>query len=120
MTQQDLIAQVAQSTPSKIIFLVIDGLGGLPHPDTGKSELETAYTPNLDRLAARAMCGLTGSGIARIESGGRTNLPVATLLKLSHGIGISIEELAAASQQAEAAKLDAAIGGILKELGYGG
>ena len=59
MSRQDLIAQVAHPTPSKIIFLVIDGLGGLPHPDTGKSELETADTPNLDSLASQAMCGLT-------------------------------------------------------------
>ena len=40
-------------------MLVVDGLGGLPHPDTGKSELETAATPNLDRLASDSACGLT-------------------------------------------------------------
>ena len=44
-----LISQVSRSTDSKIVFLVIDGLGGLPHPDTGKAELETASTPNLDQ-----------------------------------------------------------------------
>ncbi|HWO93959.1 MAG TPA: phosphoglycerate mutase, partial [Dehalococcoidia bacterium] len=43
----------------KIILLVADGLGGLPHPDTGRSELETAHTPNLDALARESMCGLT-------------------------------------------------------------
>jgi 2,3-bisphosphoglycerate-independent phosphoglycerate mutase len=42
---------------AKIVLLVIDGLGGLPHPDTGKSELETATLPNLDRLAATGSSG---------------------------------------------------------------
>ncbi len=47
------------STSSKIIMLLVDGLGGLPHPDTGLSELETAHTPNLDQLAQESACGLT-------------------------------------------------------------
>ena len=53
------ITELCNPTPSKIVMLVVDGLGGLPHPDTGKSELETAATPNLDRLAADSACGLT-------------------------------------------------------------
>ena len=32
-------------------MLVADGLGGLPLEQGGKTELETAVTPNLDRLA---------------------------------------------------------------------
>ncbi|NKB69189.1 MAG: 2,3-bisphosphoglycerate-independent phosphoglycerate mutase [Candidatus Latescibacteria bacterium] len=44
---------------SKILMLVIDGLGGLPHPDFGgESELERARLPNLDRLASGGSCGL--------------------------------------------------------------
>src|SRR3989442_5494314 len=37
----------------------MDGLGGLPHPDTGRTELETAYTPHLDMIARGSACGLT-------------------------------------------------------------
>ncbi len=54
-----LMRELSQSTPSKIVMLVIDGLGGLPDAKTGKTEMETAKTPNLDRLAARGMCGLS-------------------------------------------------------------
>ena len=42
----------------KIVLVVMDGLGGLPDPKTGRSELETAATPNLDRMAGRASLGL--------------------------------------------------------------
>ncbi len=50
---------LCRPTPSKIIMLVVDGLGGLPDPETGKSELESAALPNLDRLARQSACGLT-------------------------------------------------------------
>ena len=53
------IHDVVRSTPSKIIMLVVDGLGGVPHPETGKSELESAYLPNLDALCRKSACGLT-------------------------------------------------------------
>ena len=50
---------ICRRTDSKIVLLVVDGLGGLPHPETGRSELETATTPNLDALASTSACGLT-------------------------------------------------------------
>lgn len=50
---------MAIESPGKIVLLVMDGLGGLPHPETGKTELETARTPNLDRLAEEGICGLS-------------------------------------------------------------
>lgn len=58
MMELEQIKDVAKSTPSRIVLLVIDGLGGLPHPETGRTELETARTPNLDRLAREGICGL--------------------------------------------------------------
>ena len=62
----ELIKSISRSSPTKIVLLVIDGLGGLPRPETGKTELETASTPNLDKLAAKGVCGLSdpvGPGI---------------------------------------------------------
>ncbi len=55
----DLARQLSVPGQSKILLLVMDGLGGLPHPETGRTELETAQTPNLDALAAESACGFT-------------------------------------------------------------
>lgn len=54
------------ASKSKIFLLVFDGLGGLPHPKTGRTELETARTPTLDSWAAEGATGLhdpVGPGI---------------------------------------------------------
>ena len=60
MNQLDLVRELAEKADTKIVMLVADGLGGLPLEPGGKTELETAATPNLDRLAAR---GTSGSSI---------------------------------------------------------
>ncbi|MBI4591010.1 MAG: 2,3-bisphosphoglycerate-independent phosphoglycerate mutase [Candidatus Rokubacteria bacterium] len=54
----ELIRSLVVPNTTKLVLLSLDGLGGLPHPDTGKSELETARIPNLHALAARSACGL--------------------------------------------------------------
>jgi len=59
MISLNLIKEISRPSATKIVLLVIDGLGGLPNPETGRTELETAYTPNLDQLAAKGICGLT-------------------------------------------------------------
>ena len=51
MSNFELISSISKKTSSKIVFLVVDGLGGLIHHDIGMTELEAASTPNLDRLA---------------------------------------------------------------------
>ncbi len=58
MVNLEIIREISRPSPAKIVLLVIDGLGGLPNPATGKTELETANTPNLDKLAAKGICGL--------------------------------------------------------------
>ena len=73
----ELIKEIARPSPTNIVLLVIDGLGGLPNPETGKTELETANTPNLDKLATKGICGLTdpvGSGITPGSSPGHLAL----------------------------------------------
>lgn len=54
----DFLKNVIAPAQTKIVLLVMDGLGGLPLEPGGKTELETAHTPNLDALAARAALGL--------------------------------------------------------------
>lgn len=52
---------------TKIVMLILDGLGGLPKEHGGKTELEAAHTPNMDALAARSALGFSspaGPGIA--------------------------------------------------------
>jgi 2,3-bisphosphoglycerate-independent phosphoglycerate mutase len=36
------LKQISIQSESKIVLLVIDGLGGLPDSETGRTELETA------------------------------------------------------------------------------
>ncbi|MBI1345069.1 2,3-bisphosphoglycerate-independent phosphoglycerate mutase [bacterium] len=55
----DLIREHRKENGSKIVLLVGDGLGGLPLAPGGKTELETAKTPNLDALTKRATLGLS-------------------------------------------------------------
>ena len=54
----DLIAPLVVPNTTKIVVLSLDGLAGLPRPETGRSELETARLPNLGALAAESACGL--------------------------------------------------------------
>jgi 2,3-bisphosphoglycerate-independent phosphoglycerate mutase len=69
MVTLDLLKDISLKTPSKIVLIVMDGLGGLPDPATGKTELETAKTPNIDKLLASASCGLIDPVSAGITPG---------------------------------------------------
>ncbi len=56
------------STELRYALVILDGLGDRPHPDTGgRSPVEAAATPNLDRLAREGQLGqivVVGPGIA--------------------------------------------------------
>ncbi len=56
MTKEEVLHSLAVQTDSKLVMVVIDGIGGLPVQ--GKTELEAAKIPNLDRMASKAICGL--------------------------------------------------------------
>jgi 2,3-bisphosphoglycerate-independent phosphoglycerate mutase len=59
MADLELMRSLAIEGTSKILLLVIDGVGGLPMTPEGQTELEAADTPNLDALAAASICGLS-------------------------------------------------------------
>ncbi|MCK4523316.1 phosphoglycerate mutase, partial [candidate division WOR-3 bacterium] len=47
-----------QKAKTKMLLIILDGLGGLPSKD-GRTELETANTPNMDRLAKKFETGMS-------------------------------------------------------------
>jgi 2,3-bisphosphoglycerate-independent phosphoglycerate mutase len=55
---EEYVRALVQTSDKKIVFLILDGLGGLPMEKGGRTELETAVTPNLDALARESECGL--------------------------------------------------------------
>lgn len=56
--RSEVLKELLQKNDSKILFLIMDGLGGLPMEPGGKTELETARTPNFDKFAAQGICGM--------------------------------------------------------------
>jgi 2,3-bisphosphoglycerate-independent phosphoglycerate mutase len=50
--------ELTEQSDNRIVFLVMDGLGGLPSEPGGRTELETAATPNMDRLAQQNAAGM--------------------------------------------------------------
>ena len=53
----DYLPPLLRASSSKIVLLVLDGLGWLPREVGGPTELEAARTPNMDRLASEGVLG---------------------------------------------------------------
>lgn len=66
MNYQELIKSLSVKTDSKIVMIVMDGLGGVIHPQKKLTELEASHHPNIDKLAKISACGVqdpVGAGI---------------------------------------------------------
>ena len=82
------IHRLVESNDSKIVLLVMDGLGGLPLELGGLTELEAARTPNLDRLAREGICGLHEPVAAGITPGsGPSHLALFGYAPLRYEVG---------------------------------
>jgi 2,3-bisphosphoglycerate-independent phosphoglycerate mutase len=91
MTDLLLMKTLCQPGSSRIVLLVMDGLGGLPREAGGPTELEAASTPNLDALARQGMLGLmhpVGVGISPGSGPGHLGLFGYDPLKYVIGRGV--------------------------------
>jgi 2,3-bisphosphoglycerate-independent phosphoglycerate mutase len=59
MNIHELIRELREPAKTKIVLVVADGLGGLALQPGGRTELETALTPNLDACARDGVVGLS-------------------------------------------------------------
>jgi 2,3-bisphosphoglycerate-independent phosphoglycerate mutase len=73
-TDLEILQKLVKKSDSKIVLLVMDGLGGLPSSEGGLTELEKASTPNMDALAERGICGLHTLGPGIIPGSGAAHL----------------------------------------------
>ncbi|HMB03886.1 MAG TPA: 2,3-bisphosphoglycerate-independent phosphoglycerate mutase [Isosphaeraceae bacterium] len=93
MSMHDLIRQLREPNTTKIVLMVADGLGGLPIEPGGKTELETARTPNLDALAAEGTVGLSTPVAPGITPGsGPGHLGLFGFDPIEHKIGRGVLE----------------------------
>lgn len=99
MVNEEIMKSLAIKTESKIVLLVADGIGDIPSKNN-KTVLETALIPNLDRLASKAVCGLTdpiscgitpGSGPAHLSLFGYDPLKYQIGRGVLEALGVGME-----------------------------
>ena len=109
MNVHQLMRDLRENNGSKIVLVVADGLGGLPMEVGGKTELETANTPNLNAMVREGVCGLSVPVLPGITPGsGPGHLGLFGYDPLEYQIGRGVLE-ALASTSRSAAMGDAAI-----------
>jgi 2,3-bisphosphoglycerate-independent phosphoglycerate mutase len=93
MNIHNLIRELREPAKTKIVLLVADGLGGLPLEPGGRTELETASTPNLDACARDGVTGLSLPVLPGITPGsGPGHLALFGFDPLEYRIGRGILE----------------------------
>jgi 2,3-bisphosphoglycerate-independent phosphoglycerate mutase len=93
MTDQAIVSPLVIPNTTRIVLLVLDGLGGVPLDPGGLTELETARTPHLDALARDSVCGLhdpVGRGIT--PGSGPSHLALFGYSPLKYQIGRGVLE----------------------------
>jgi 2,3-bisphosphoglycerate-independent phosphoglycerate mutase len=91
MANFELLKELIQPAQTKIVLLIMDGVGGLPRPEDDKTELEAAHTPNMDKLAREGCLGQhypAAPGIAVGSGPGHLGLFGYDPLKYEIGRGI--------------------------------
>jgi len=103
MSNLGLMQSLHRSTNSKIMLLVIDGLGGMPLDPSGDTELETAQTPHLDRLAREGTTGQIVPILPGITPGsGPAHLALFGYEPLTFEVGRGVLEAAGIGMQISA------------------